>query len=98
MDAEEHPRQVSTTRLLPGLTSNHRSAARAAVHPRISQEIALSLKAEAERRGDDRLSYHRQMMPRVVKTQRKTDDQHSRSDFYLIQLLDQMIGRKRLKQ
>jgi len=49
-----------------------------------------------ERRGDDCLSYHRQMMPGVVKTQRETDDQHSCSDFYLVQLLDQMIRRKRL--
>src|SRR5262249_59963812 len=96
MYTQEHPRQISTTGPLPGLTRNHRSAACAAVHPRVRQEIALSLKAEAERRGDDRLSHHREMMQYVVKPQWKADDQHSRSDFYFIQLFDQMIGGKGL--
>src|SRR5882724_2144968 len=98
MDAEEHPRQISATRPLRGHASDHRSAARAAVHLRVSQEVALSLKAQAERRGDNRLSHHRQMMPGVVKAQRETNDQHSRSHFYLVQLLYQMIGCKRLEE
>src|SRR5262245_36493787 len=98
MYTQEHPRQISTPRPLPGLTRNHRSAARAAVHLRVRQEVALSLKAEAERRGGDRLPHHEQMVQCVVKPQREAHDEHSRSDFYFIQLFDQMIGCKGLNK
>ena len=64
------------------------------MHPGVGQKIALSLKTNAERRGDPRVARHRQMMQIVVKPQWKADDQHGSSDLDLIQFSDQMGGCK----
>src|SRR6266436_5972305 len=81
VDAKQYPRQFSTTRLLCRHAGDHWSAACAAVHLCIGQEVALSLKTDAERRGDDRLSHDGQMMQDVVKTKWKTNHEDSHSDF-----------------
>src|SRR3977135_1686604 len=68
------------------------------MHARIRQEISLALEAQAERGGDDRLSSHRQVMQRIVESQRKTDDEDRRTHLDLVEVPDQMIGRKRLQR
>src|SRR4029077_5259394 len=98
VDAEQHPRQFSTPRPLRCHPGDHWSAACAAVHLRIGQEVALSLKTDAECRGDDCLSHDGQMMQGVVKTKWKTNHEDPRSDFDFIQVLHKVIGCKRLKQ
>ena len=62
---------------------HHRRAAGAAVGARIGQKEALALEAHAERRGDHRLAHHRQVVQRVVKAERKADDQQRRADLDL---------------
>ena len=64
------------------------------MHPRVRQEISLSLKTNTERRRDHCLPGHRQVMQVVMKSQRKADDQHGIAHFDLIQYGDEMIWSK----
>src|ERR1700756_2501026 len=77
--AQQHPREIGAAGTLRGNARDDRRSACAAVHRGIRQEISLSLKTYTERRSDHGLSRHWQMMQVVVKTQRKTDDQHGSS-------------------
>ena len=95
MNTEQKPGKFSPPGTLSGHAGDHRCAARAAVHRGVGQKIALSLKTNAERRGDHRLARHRQVMQMVMEAQGEADDQHRRANFDVIQLSDQMGRRKR---
>ena len=64
------------------------------MHPRIREEVAVPLEPDPERRGDHRLPRDRQAMQRVVEAERETGDEHRRSHFDLVELLDQVSGRE----
>ena len=49
----------------------------------IGQEIALPLEAQAEGRGDDRMSRHRHVVQRIVETEWKAYDKQRGTDFDL---------------
>ena len=98
VDPEQQPRQLGPAGALARLAGDHRCAARAAVHPRIGQKVAVALKPDSERRGDDRLPCDRQAMQRVMKAERKSGDQHRGSNFDPVELLQQMIGCEGLKK
>lgn len=68
------------------------------MHSRIRQEKSHALEAQAERGGDDRLSCHGQVMQRVLESQWKADDEDRRTHLDLVELPDQVIGRKRLQR
>ena len=97
VDAKQRPGEIAATGTFGGNAGDHRRAAGAAMHPGVGQKIALSLKTNAERRGDPRVARHRQVMQIVMKPQWKADDQHGGANFDLIQFSDQMGGCKRRK-
>ena len=98
MDSEQHPRQAPTAGFRRRHARHHRRAAGAAVKMRVGQKISLTLKPDSKRRGDHRLPDDRQMVHGVVKAQGKSDDQHPRSHFDLIELLHQVRRRERVQR
>ena len=78
--AQQQPRQRRVARRRRPVAHHHRRAARAAVHARVGQEVALALEADAERRRDDRLAHHGQVMQAVVEAEREARYQQRRAD------------------
>ena len=74
--------------------SDHWGSARAAVSPSIGQEIPVALEPEPNRRGDDRMAYHRKMVERVMEAEWKTDDEGVRPDFDIGIVLQHLTGVK----
>ena len=62
---------------------------------RIGEDIALSLKAQAERGGDNGVAHDRHVMQRVVEAERKADDEERRADGDLIAKVVDVAGRER---
>src|SRR6266540_2126755 len=94
MNTEQRPCQFSAAGLRSRQSDDHRCSARSTVHLRIGQEVPMTLKPDAERRRDDGLPHDRQTVQRIVKTERKADDDGRSPYLDFIELLDQMRWRK----
>ena len=76
MHAKQPPGQIAMARFIGADPHYDRRAAGAAMRARVGEEIALTLEAQPEGRGDHRPARDGQMMQRVVKAERKADHQH----------------------
>src|SRR4030095_8631349 len=68
------------------------------VSSRVCNEVAVALKSQSEGRGDDSMPDHRQMVQRVVKSQREAHDERPGADFNMIQTLRQVGNGEELKE
>src|SRR5579859_621693 len=97
MDSQKCPDQFSATG--EGCRANHHGrTAGSAMHSSRCKEVAISLKANTEGRGHDRLPCHWQVMQGIVKAKRETHHDDGSADFYFIQLLQEVAGPKRLQE
>jgi hypothetical protein len=60
--------------------------------PAVGAKEALALEAQPERRGDDRLPHHRQVMQRVVEAEREAHHQQRHADLHALQVGLQVAG------
>ena len=94
MHAQQLPRQrIGAARH----AHDHGGTTGAAVGAGVGQEVPLALETHTKRRRDHRLAHDRQVVHRVVKTQRVTHDQQHTAHLHVVQRILQVVGGETLQ-